>query len=88
MVPTPNRFSDPAGGYGVLYASEAVRCSFWEALVHNRFMRRKRRELPRSEVEDRVVLEPVTLSELIRHADFLNALDDYEVTLSSPQGTA
>lgn len=56
-VPAPSRFSDPNGRYSILYASEAVRSSFWETLVRNRFDRRKRRELPRSEVEDRLVVE-------------------------------
>jgi hypothetical protein len=56
-VAVPNRFSDPGGIYSVLYASEAVRCSFWEAMVRNRFARRNRRELPRSDVEARLVVE-------------------------------
>ena len=55
-VPTPSRFSDPQGGYAVLYASEAVRCAFWESLGRNRFARRRARELPRSEVEARLVV--------------------------------
>ena len=68
-VPTPSRFSDPDGQYAVLYAAASVRCSFWEALGRNRFMRRKRRELPRFEVEDRVIAtlrstEPLTLVDL------------------------
>ena len=56
MVPAPSRFSDPAGKFALLYAADAVRCSFWEALARNRFDRRKRRELPRSDVESRVVV--------------------------------
>ena len=55
-VPAPSRFSDPRGGYGVLYASEAVRCAFWETLGRNRFARRRQRDLPRSEVEARLVV--------------------------------
>ena len=55
-VPAPSRFSDPQGGYAVLYASEAVRCAFWESLGRNRFARRRARELPRSEVEARLVV--------------------------------
>ena len=31
-APAPSRFSDPQGRYAVLYASEAVRCAFWEVL--------------------------------------------------------
>lgn len=55
-VPTPSRFSDPAGRYSVLYVAEAVRCGFWEALARNRFTRRRRREIPRSDVESRLVV--------------------------------
>ena len=154
--PTPSRFSDPAGAYAVLYASEAVRCSFWEALARNRFARRNRREMPRADVAARLVvalcstdnlalvdlrgdgpiriaapaavthdsnhvagralsaatyvsvpeadgflfhsrftghvcvavfdravgkLKSLSVSRLIEHADFLDALDDYEITL-------
>lgn len=55
-VPTPSRFSDPAGHYSVLYVTVAVRCGFWEALARNRFTPRRRREIPRSDVESRVVV--------------------------------
>ena len=54
-VPAPSRFSDPRECYAVLYASEAVRCAFWETLGRNRFARRRGRELPRAEVEARLV---------------------------------
>jgi hypothetical protein len=158
-VPAPSRFSDPAGKYAVLYAAEAVRCSFWEALARNRFARRKRRVLPRADVETRLVvslrstrtlqfvdlrgdgpirvsapaavahdanhaaaralssaayagvgeadgflfhsrftghicaavfdraikkLETIEITRLIEHADFLEAMEDYDITLSSP----
>ena len=53
--PAPSRFSDPRERYAVLYASDAVRCAFWETLCRNRFTRRRRRELPRVEVETRLV---------------------------------
>ena len=151
VVPAPSRSSDPAGKYAILYASEAVRCSFWEALARNRFTRRKRRELPRSDVVARLVvsllstetvdlvdlrgdgpiriaaptavahdsnhaagralsaatyanvpeadgflfqlfdraitkLEALEVTPLIEHADFLAALDDYDITLSEPPG--
>lgn len=36
-APTPSRFSDPRKRYAVLYASDAVRCAFWETLSRNRF---------------------------------------------------
>ncbi len=55
-VPSPSRFSDPVLGYGVLYAAEAVRCGFWESIVRNRFTHRRHREIPRSEVEARLVV--------------------------------
>ncbi len=55
-APAPSRFSDPKGRYAVLYASDAVRCAFWETLGRNRFARRRRRELPRTEAEARLVV--------------------------------
>lgn len=55
-VPTPSRFSDPNLRYAVLYAAESVRCAFWETLGRNRFARRQRRELPLSEVANRLVV--------------------------------
>lgn len=68
-IPVPSRFSDPLGHYSVLYASESVRCAFWETLGRNRFTRRRRRELPKTEVEARLVVsicstEPLTLIDL------------------------
>ena len=54
-APAPSRFSDPREHYAVLYASDAVRCAFWETLGRNRFARRRWRELPRIEVEARLV---------------------------------
>ncbi len=54
--PAPSRFSDPQERYAVMYASDTVRCAFWETLARNRFARRRRRELPRSEVEARLVV--------------------------------
>ena len=55
-APAPSRFSDPLERYAVLYASDTIRCAFWETLARNRFARRRRRELPRSEVEARMVV--------------------------------
>ena len=161
-VPAPSRFSDPQGRFAVLYASEAVRCAFWETLGRNRFTRRRRRELPRTEVEARLVVsiestEPLALidlrsdgpvrigvpsavthdsnhaagralsaavhanlpeadgflfpsrftghtcvavfdrafdrlaaidiADLVRHVDFLDALDDYDIVLTEPPET-
>lgn len=68
-APAPSRFSDPRGCYAVMYASDAVRCVFWETLGRNRFARRRRRELPRAEVEARLVVsmsstEPLALVDL------------------------
>ena len=34
-VPARSRFGDPRMRYAVLYASETVRCAFWETLGHN-----------------------------------------------------
>lgn len=83
-VPSPSRFGDPAGQYAVLYAAESLRCSFWEALGCNRFTRRKNRELPRSEVDDRVLVtlrarEPLSLVDLRR---------DGPVRIGAPTGVA
>ena len=158
-APAPSRFSDPQGSYAVLYVSERVRCAFWETLGRNRFARRRRRELPRSEAEARLVVSIVAdgalalmdlrgdgpvrigapsavahdgnhaagralsaavhggvpeadgflfasrftgdncvavferafgrlrasgVAELVRHAEFLDALDDYEIALIGP----
>ncbi|MYB52920.1 MAG: RES domain-containing protein [Acidobacteriia bacterium] len=55
-MPAPSRFSDPAGGYAVLYAAESVPCCFWEAVVRNRLTRSQRRELPRAEIDVRRVV--------------------------------
>ena len=161
-APAPSRFSDPKGGYAVLYASEAVRCAFWETLGRNRFARRRRRELPRTVVEARLVvsicsteslalidlrgdglvrigapsavthdgnhaagralsaavhagvpgadgvlfpsrftgdtcvavferalgkLRVLDIAELVRHVEFLNALDAYDIALTEPPGS-
>ena len=53
----------------MLYAAETVRCCFWEAVVRNRLTRRKRRELPRADVDVRLVVslesrEDLTLVDL------------------------
>ena len=159
--PAPSRFSAPDGSYAVLYASDTVRCAFWETLARNRFARRRRRELPRTEVEARLVvsigssgplalidlrgdgpvrigapsavahdgnhaagralsaavhagvaeadgflfvsrftgdacvavfdrafgrLRALGVDELVRHAGFLDALDDYDIVLTEPPG--
>ena len=68
-APAPSRFSDPQALYAVLYASDAVRCAFWETLGRNRFTRRRRRELPRTEIAARLVVsirstEPLALIDL------------------------
>ena len=66
---TKSRFSDPGQRYSVLYASATIGCAFWETLGRNRFAGRRRRELPRSEVESRLVVsicstEPLALIDL------------------------
>ena len=55
-IPAPSRFSDPAGNYVVLYGSETVPCSLWEAVVRNRLTRRQRRVIPRSGITYRLVV--------------------------------
>lgn len=84
VVPAPSRFSDPKGQYAVLYAAESVRCSFWEALGRNRFTRKKQRELPRFEVEDRLIAT-------LRSTEPLALLDlraDGPVRIGAPTGVA
>ena len=54
--PSPSRFSDPEQHYAVLYASDTVRYAFWETPAGNRLARRRRRELPRIEVEARLAV--------------------------------
>ncbi len=83
-IPTPSRFSDPKGVYSVLYASEAVRCSFWEAIVRNRFDRRKRRELPRSEIESRTVVEIESTSPL----QLVDLRGDGPIRIAAPTAVA
>lgn len=63
-VPAPSRFSDPAAEYAVLYAAETVPCCFWEAVVRNRLTRSRRRELPRVDVERRLVVSLETRADL------------------------
>ena len=63
-VPAPSRFSDPAGKYAVLYAAETVSCCLWEAVVRNRLTRSQRRELPRVDVELRLVVALATQEDL------------------------
>ena len=83
-APAPSRFSDPQGRYAVLYASEAVRCAFWEVLGRNRFTRRRRRELPRTEAEARLVVS-------IRSTELLTLIDlrgDGPVRIGAPSAVA
>ena len=64
VVPAPSRFSDPAGVYAVLYAAESVRCCFWEAVVRNRLTRKQHRELPRGDVDVRLVVSLASSEDL------------------------
>ncbi len=71
MVPAPSRFSDPLGGYSVLYATQSMRCAVWEGLTRDRFARRRRRIIAYREVEPVVVvtlhsIEPLFLVDLRR----------------------
>lgn len=84
VVPTPSRFSDTTGEYAVLYAAEAVRCAFWEALARNRFTRRDRRDLPRADVEARLVVS-------LRSNDALRLVDlrgDGPIRIAAPTAVA
>lgn len=67
-VPVPSRFSDPSGVFEVVFAAQTVRCAFWESLGRNRFNRRKRRQLPKAEVEARLVVS-------LRSTAFLELVD-------------
>lgn len=83
-VPTPSRFSDPAGQYAVLYVTESVRCGFWEALARNRFTRRRRRQMPRSDVESRLVVEIRSTGTL----DFVDLRGDGPIRIAAPTAVA
>ena len=79
-APVPSRFSDPRERYAVLYASEAVRGAFWETLGRNRFARRRRRELPRIEVEARLVVSVESTGALA----LIDLRDDGPVRIGAP----
>lgn len=79
-APAPSRFSDPEGCYAVLYASDAVRCAFWETLGRNRFARRRHRELPRSEIEARLVASIGSTDSLA----LIDLRDDGPVRIGAP----
>ena len=83
-VPTPSRFSDPAGQYAVLYVSESVRCGFWEALARNRFTRHRRRQMPRSDVESRLVVEIRSIEPL----DLVDLREDGPIRIAAPTAVA
>lgn len=55
-APSPSRFSDPDESYGVLYAAATVRCCFWEAVIRDRLDRTRTREIPITDVEERLVV--------------------------------
>ena len=68
-TPAPSRFSDPQGRYAVLYAAASIGCTLMEALVRDKLVRRRRRELPLSEAKDRLIVsirseEPLALIDL------------------------
>ena len=82
--PAPSRFSDPRGGFAALYASETVRCAFWETLGRNRFARRRRRELPRTEVEVRLVVSIRSIGPLA----LIDLRGDGPVRIGAPSAVA
>ena len=55
-VPSPSRFSDPAGRFAVLYAALSVPCALWEALLRDDFLDGRRRELPVEAIRSRVLV--------------------------------
>ena len=83
-APAPSRFSDPRERYAVLYASDAVRCAFWETLGRNRFARRRRRELPRTEVEARLVVSIASTEAL----SLVDLRGDGPVRIGAPSAVA
>ena len=58
----------------MLYIAESVRCAFWEAVARNRFTRRRRRELPRSDVEARLAVSVRSHEDLVL-IDLLGGMD-------------
>ena len=83
-VPSASRFSDPAGNYAVLYVAESVRCGFWEAVARNRFTRRRCRELPRADIESRLVVS-------VRSREDLSLIDlrgDGPIRIGAPTAVA
>ena len=82
--PAPSRFSDPRGSFAVLYASETVRCAFWETLGRNRFARRRRREIPRTEVEARLVVSICCIAPLA----LIDLRGDGPVRIGAPSAVA
>ena len=83
-APAPSRFSDPRERYAVLYASDAVRCAFWETLGRNCFARRRRRELPRTEVEARLVVSIASTEAL----SLVDLRGDGPVRIGAPSAVA
>ena len=71
VKPRPGRFSDPVGRYSIAHGAESVVCCLWEAVLRDRFVGRKRRALPRSEIDNSVVvtlppIKPLRLDDLRR----------------------
>ena len=80
----PSRFGDPQERYAVLYAAQSVRCAFWEALARNRFTRRKRRELPRADIEARLVASIRSTERLA----LIDLRDDGPARIGAPSAVA
>ena len=83
-VPAPSRFSDPNSQYAVLYASESIRCSFWEALARNRFTHRQQRELAYTDVEQRLIVTFCSTQTL----SLLDLRQDGPVRIGAPTAVA
>ena len=79
-VPSPSRFGDPAGNYAVLYGAESVSCCLWEAVVRNSLTRRWPREIPRSVITSRRVVEFQSAHDLI----LVDLQDDGPIKIGAP----
>lgn len=83
-VPTPSRFSDPQKQYALLYALEAVRCSFWEAVVRQRLTYRTHRTIAYSDVAQRWIVALHSTATLL----LIDLRDDGPIRIGAPTAVA
>lgn len=79
-VPAPSRFSDPKGHYSTLYAAQSIRCAVWEAILRNRFARRRRRVLAIQEIAPVLTVALYSLEPL----SFVDLRNDGPVRIGAP----